>query len=120
MRDFYKEAIKALEEDHFFDFVCQNYYLMSRYELKDLLKETIYTAHQLKRYLRDAEFNQYLIENIQENLIREEKEDFTYVCPECGAETVITDYEENESFVFCNCKIDKHGDGVVMIKKEDN
>lgn len=42
------------------------------------------------------------------------KKDFHYICPKCKSETTIHDYLENETFVFCDCEIDGHGDGVIM------
>lgn len=65
-----KEILKAIEEDWLYDFVANNYYKMSKEELRDLILEIYYifkyeTSLEIQEHFKTT--NEKIIESLKEN-----------------------------------------------------
>lgn len=58
------EIMKAIEENTIYDYVANNYWKMSKEELKDILLEAIWVGCQ--NAPRDEDFNRELASNLSE------------------------------------------------------
>ena len=65
-----KEILKAIEEDWLYDFVANNYYKMSKEELRDLILEIYYifkyeTSLETREHFKGI--NKKIIQSLKEN-----------------------------------------------------
>ena len=64
------ELLKATEQRSLYDYIANNYHNMTRYDLKDVCLEVLYSIHQLlktEQELFDL-FSKILSENLEERL----------------------------------------------------
>ena len=66
--------IKAIKDDEMYDFISNNYWNMTDYELTTILKEYVYMLKELKEYCnKGLEFDESYV-NLLEELIESIKE----------------------------------------------
>ena len=62
-----QEQIKEINETGFYDFICNNYYKMSKDTLKDLFKEFIYAVYKLDANIEKQAIKEMINEINEEN-----------------------------------------------------
>ena len=65
-KELQNELLQAIKEDNLYDFICNNYYLLSKEELKDLAKELCAIVFQPYQDEENKAKGEVLVENLKD------------------------------------------------------